>query len=59
MNDTITQAAKSLSKDGGTVRDVKFYYRPGCTQEDLDDFRQKAWAQINSGATEKDSSIDW
>jgi len=59
MSDTTATATKSLSKGGGTVRDVKFYYRPGCTKADLDDFRQKAWAQINSGRSTADTNEDW
>lgn len=59
MSDTNTETTKCLSKEGGVVQDVKFYYRSGCTQEDLNDFRQKAWAQINSGHTKQDTTTDW
>lgn len=59
MSDTATNPAKTLSNEGGVVQDVKFYYRPGCTKADLDNFREKAWAQINRGTSQPDTDTDW
>ena len=58
MNDITDRPTKSLSSQGGVVKDVKWLFQSSCTAEDLQSFREKSWAQHNAGLSVRDTVLD-
>ena len=59
MNQSISRAVSGLYADPSRrTNNVKFYFRPGTTAEQLSDYRNRANSQITSGVSLENVDLD-
>lgn len=58
MTQNIDRAVRDLFEGGHRTRNIKYYFRPDNTADQLADYRARAIAQISEGISKEDLDLD-